>query len=167
MAQPSIEFLCACLANALLYYYHVERPPVPIEEMLLMPPPDLAGDLALVRWAPYVGYMYRRGLSQRGAVYVHPKLEPIEQRMAMASGLFLGLRNSEGGQAVGLKQSVVSEDAQVESELFARYILMPAHLLPPDWETLAPQVLAGLFEVPLDVAEIRMEELHTEIHKAE
>ncbi len=167
MAQPSIEFLCACLANALLHFYRIERPPVPIEEMLLTPPPDLASDLALVRWAPWVGYMYRRGLSQRGAVYVHPKLEPIEQRMAMASGLFLGLRDSEGGKAIGLGQAIVSEDAQVESELFARYLLMPAHLLPPDWETLPPQALAEIFEVPLDVAEVRLDELRHENHKTE
>jgi len=150
MAQPSLKFLCDCLATALLSHYGVTHMPVPLREMLLDPPPDLAHDLGLTE----VGFgeaMWLRPPSGMATVFVNAEMPEPERRYAMARAMFVGLCTTKGGQAAGLP-AVPNEDLKAQSDLFARRLLMAPELLPSGWQWLAPQALAALCGVPQPVA---------------
>ena len=98
MAQPSLKFLCDCLATALLSHYGVTQVPVPLRAMLLEPPPDLAHDLSLTE----VGFgeaMWLRPPSGLATVFVNADMPEPERRYAMARAMFVGLCTTKGGQA--------------------------------------------------------------------
>ena len=158
MAQPSPEFLCVCIASALLDHAHVERPPVPIREILRRPPPDLSLDLGLTESLPFGDAMWVRTLSGIGSVFANPAVPEPQRRLAMARALFTGLCSSELGHTAGLP-SPSDDRFQSLSQYFARCLLMPEHLLPDDWEALPPEQLAVQFVVPAEFARERMDEL--------
>jgi hypothetical protein len=69
----------------------------------------------------------------------------------MARAMFVGLCKSKGGQAAGLPH-VPNDELNAQMDLFARRLLLAPCLLPPDWERLPPEELAGLCDVPVPVA---------------
>ena len=155
MAQPSLKFLCDCLATALLSHYGVTQVPVPLRAMLLEPPPDLARDLSLTE----VGFgeaMWLRPPSGLATVFVNADMPEPERRYAMARAMFVGLCTTKGGQAAGLP-AVPNADLKAQSDLFARRLLMAPELLPAGWQRLAPQALAALCGVPQPVAEAQLQ----------
>ena len=154
MARPSLEFLCDCLVSALLSHYSVKRMPVPLRQMLLEPPPDLIHDLDLTD----VGFgeaIWVRPLSRQASVFVNADMSEPERRYAMARAMFVGLCTTKGGRAAGLP-AVPNDQLRVQSDLFARRLLMAKELLPDGWEQLGPQALAALCGVPEPVAEAQL-----------
>ncbi len=91
-------------------------------------------------------------------MFVNPGLSERDRRYAMARALFTGLCASEGGKAVGLPD-VPNNDLAVQAALFARRLLMPVDLFPDGWQMMSAEDLAGLFIVPVPVAEARVVEL--------
>jgi hypothetical protein len=154
MSQPSLKFLCDCLATALLSHYGVTRMPVPLREMLLEPPPDLTRDLGLTE-VSFGEAMWLRPPSGMATVFVNAEMSEPERRYAMARAMFVGLCTIKGGQAAGLP-AVPNADLKAQSDLFARRLLMAPELLPPGWQRLAPQTLAALCGVPQPVAEAQL-----------
>jgi hypothetical protein len=160
MAQPTVKFLCVAIANALLAHYGVERPPVPVRDFLRTPPPDLTNELSLIEALSFGEAMYIRGLSGQGTVFSNPNIPGATQRVALARALFLGLCNSRGGQAAGLPSAkVLTSELHNSASYFARCLLMPEWLLPEGWETMRPEPLAELFDVPVPLVEHRIQEL--------
>jgi hypothetical protein len=155
MVGPSLEFLCDCLATALLSHYGVTRVPVPLREMLLEPPPGLRGDLGLTE-VSFGEAIWLRPPSGRGSVFVNAEMPQAEQRYAMARAMFIGLCTTKSGKGAGLPQ-VPNDDLKAQSDLFARRLLMPPDLLPDGWERLEPQALAALCGVPEPVAETQLQ----------
>ena len=158
MARPSLEFLFTSIISALLEFYGVKEPPVPVAEFLRCPPPDLVGDLALVEWAPFDYAFWRRGLAGLGRVYVPPRMRGSERRMALAAALFVGLCSTKNGRAIGLPE-MPNDEAAAQKALFARTLLMPTRLLPPHWKWLSADELAARFDVPVEAACLRLQEL--------
>ena len=155
MAQPSLKFLCDCLATALLSHYRVTQMPVPLREMLLDPPPDLSHDLGLTELS-FGEAMWLRPPSGLATVFVNADMPEPERRYAMARAMFVGLCTTKGGQAAGLP-AVPNADLKAQSDLFARRLLMAPELLPAGWQRLAPQALAALCGVPQPVAEAQLQ----------
>jgi hypothetical protein len=155
MPQPSLKFLCDCLATALLSHYGVTQAPVPLREMLQEPPPDWARDLGLTEMS-FGEAMWLRPPSGLGTVFVNTEMPEPEQRYAMARAMFVGLCTTKGGQAAGLP-AVPNADLKAQSDLFARRLLMAPELLPNGWQWLAPQALAALCGVPQPVAEAHLQ----------
>ena len=157
MAQPSLEFLVVAIANALLDYYGIEAPPVPVREILRSPPPDLARDLSLTEMLPFGEALWLRLMGGQGAVFVNSDLSEARRRYAMACALFIGLCSSEGGRAAGLPP-LPNDNLREQSTIFGRHFLMPESLLPPGWDRMSANELADLFGVPASVAESRLQE---------
>ena len=158
MARPSLDFLCVCIADALLAHYRIERPPVPVASFLRAPPEDLLRDLGLVERLPFGKALWLRDFDGQGRVYVNSELSEVEQRFAIAGALFIGLCSTKGGEAVGLP-AVPNPELPEQAALFARTLLVPAFLLPPGWEQMTPEAIAQLFQVPIEVARTRLREL--------
>ena len=155
MARPSLEFLCDCLATALLSHYGVTRLPVPMREILLQPPPDLRRDLSLTE-VNFGEAIWLRPPSGFGSVFVNAEMPESERRYAMARAMFIGLCTTKGGRAAGLP-TVPNDDLKAQSDMFARRLLMAPQLLPAGWERLQPQTLASLCGVPEPVAEAQLQ----------
>jgi hypothetical protein len=163
MEVPSLDFLCGCLATALLSHYGVTQVPVPLRDMLVAPPPDLAHDLSLTE----VGFgesIWLRPPSGQGSVFVNSEMSEAERRYAMARSLFIGLCSTKGGREVGLP-TVPNDNLKAQSDLFARRLLMAPELLPSDWRHMAPDALAELCGVPRPVAAAQL--LAAQQHRAE
>ena len=158
MGKPSLSFLCDSIATTLLDYFGVEGPPVPVRTMVQSPPDDLSNDLSLTEGLPFGDALWLRLMGGRGVVFVNPGLSERERRYAMARALFTGLCASKGGKAVGLPD-VPNNDLAAQAALFARLLLMPVDLFPDDWQMMSAADLAGLFIVPVPVAEARVVEL--------
>ena len=150
MPRPSLEFLCDCLAAALLSHYRITRLPVPLRAMLLEPPPDLSGDLGLTE-VSFGEAIWLRPPSGQGSVFVNAAMPEPERRYAMARAMFIGLCTSKSGQGAGLP-AVPNDELKAQSDLFARRLLMARELLPDGWEQLEPRALASLAGVPEPVA---------------
>jgi len=136
----------ARLAEALLRYYNVTEPPVPIERMLKEPP---AGLTAID--SDQVSYIMEHGLYR------------YEPRLAMARLLYREIANSEAAmEALGVKVS--SSIPYADMRLFARYLLMPA-----DWITtlcqqgLSVEQISAYLQVPPDAVITRLAELELPI----
>lgn len=154
MARPSLEFLCDCLATALLSYYGVTRMPVPLRDMLLTPPPDLSGDLSLTE-VNFGEAIWLRPPSGIASVFVNADLPEAEQRYAMARAMFVGLCTTRSGRAAGLP-GVPNDQLKAQSDLFARRLLMAPELLPAGWKLLSAPALAMMCGVPEPVAEAHL-----------
>ena len=154
MARPSLEFLCDCLATALLSHYSVTQMPVPLRDMLLSPPPELSGDLGLTE-VTFGDAMWLRPPSGLASVLVNADMPEAELRYAMARAMFVGLCTTKTGRAAGLP-SVPNDQLKAQSDLFARRLLMAPGLLPADWKQLGPRALAALCGVPEPVAEAHL-----------
>lgn len=154
MPRPSLEFLCDCLATALLSHYGVTRVPVPLRRMLLEPPPDWRHDLDLTE-VSFGEAIWLRPPSGQGSVFVNAEMPEPERRYAMARAMFIGMCTTKGGRAAGLPP-VPNVDLKAQSDLFARRLLMAPELLPAGWEQLAPEALAALCGVPEPVAEAQL-----------
>ena len=155
MNGPSLEFLCDCLVAAFLAHYGVKRVPVPLREMLLAPPPDLARDLSLTE-VSFGEAIWLRPLSGQGSVFVNMEMSEAERRYAMARSLFIGLCASQGGREVGLPD-IPNDNLKAQSDLFARRLLMAPELLPSGWRQLPAEDLAALCGVPRPVAEAQLQ----------
>jgi hypothetical protein len=149
-APPSLEFLCDCLATALLSHYGVTGLPVPLRAMLLEPPPDLGRDLGLTE-VSFGEAGWLRPPNGLATIVVNAKLPEAERRYAMARAMFVGLCTTKAGQTAGLP-TVPNAELKAQSDLFARRLLMAPQLLPPGWEQFEPQSLAALCGVPEPVA---------------
>ncbi len=161
MLQPTLAFLCDCIASALLARYGIVRPPVPLREMLSAPPPDLSQDLSLTESLPFGDALWLRPHGGQASVFVNPDLPESHKRYAMARAMFVGLCKSKGGQAVGLPY-VPNDELNAQMDLFARRLLLAPSLLPPGWDRLPPEQLANLCGVPVPVAEERLRERQLE-----
>ena len=73
MEFASLDFLCGCLATAFLSHYGVKQVPVPLREMLVEPPPDLARDLSLTEVA-FGKSIWVRPPSGQGSVFVNTEM---------------------------------------------------------------------------------------------
>jgi hypothetical protein len=154
VAQPSLEFLCDCLATALLAHYGVTRMPVPLRDMLLAPPPELSSDLGLTE-TNFGAAIWLRPPSGLGSVFVNADMPEAERRYAMARAMFVGLCTTHSGRQAGLP-SVPNDQLKAQSDLFARRLLMPPELLPIGWKQLGAPALAALCGVPEPVAEAQL-----------
>jgi hypothetical protein len=154
MARPSVDFLCDCLATALLSYYSVTRTPVPLRDMLLAPPPDLSGDLSLTE-VNFGEAIWLRPPSGLASVFVNSGLPEAEQRYAMARAMFVGLCTTSTGRAAGLP-GIPNDQLKAQSDLFARRLLMPPELLPAGWRLMSAPALAMMCGVPEPVAEAQL-----------
>lgn len=150
MTRPSLEFLCDCLATALLSHYRVTELPVPLRQMLREPPPELSRDLGLTE-VSFGEAIWLRPPSGQASVFVNAEMPEPERRYAMARAMFIGLCTSQSGRGAGLP-AVPNDDLKAQSDLFARRLLMAPELLPPGWEHLEPGALAVLCGVPEPVA---------------
>jgi hypothetical protein len=150
MEVPSLEFLCGCLATALLSHYGITQLPVPMRDILAAPPPDLSHDLSLTE-VSFGESIWLRPPSGQGSVFVNVEMSPAERRYAMARSLFIGLCSTKGGREAGLP-AVPNDNLKAQSDLFARRLLMAPELLPNDWRHMAPDALAELCGVPRAVA---------------
>jgi hypothetical protein len=150
-----LDFLCGCLATALLTHYGVTQVPVPLREMLVTPPPDLARDLSLTE-VTFGESIWLRPPSGQGSVFVNVEMSESERRYAMARALFIGLCATQGGREVGLP-AVPNDNLKSQSDLFARRLLMAPELLPSDWKQMAPETLAELCGVPKPVAAAQLQ----------
>ena len=155
MNNASLEFLCDCLVAAFLGHYGVTEVPVPLREMLMAPPPDLARDLSLTEMS-FGEAIWLRPPSGQGSVFVNSGMSESERRYAMARSLFIGLCTTKGGREVGLP-GVPNENLKAQSDLFARRLLMAPELLPSGWRQLPPDDLAELCGVPRPVAEAHLQ----------
>ena len=98
----------ACLAEALLRYYNVARPPVPVEQMLQEPPAGLAG----------IDSSKISSTMEHGMYYHAP-------RLAMARLLCREIVRSEAAmEMLGIDVSPLSH---TDVKFFARCLLMPPH----------------------------------------
>lgn len=160
MSNPSVEFLIRSLVAALLDQYHVVSPPVPVRQMIASPLPDLAGDLSLTEnmFITFCEAMWLRLIGGQGVVFANANLPEPQRRYAMACALFSGLCLSEGGRAVGLHNNPY-EEAKTHEHQFARSLLIPLELLPPDWCSMSAAEMAALFDVPVSVSGLRIHEL--------
>jgi hypothetical protein len=154
-----LDLLAESLASGFLRQYEVERPPVPIFDMVRQPPEGLERHLSLCLALPYSDAIYLRLLNGQGTIFVNPRLAGPLQRFATAKALLMGLFNTPGGQALGL--GIMSLELPGETaEYFARCLLMPASLMPKDWRALPVTELARIFDVPREVAATRLKELN-------
>ena len=154
MIGASLEFLCDCIVVALLSHYAVRQAPVPVQDMLLAPPPDLRHDVSLTE-VDFGQAMWLRLIGGQGSVFANTELPAAERRYHMACALFTALCATKGGRAVGLPD-VPNENMRAQMDLFARRLLMPPELLPKGWEHLSPESLAELCGVPQPVAEAHL-----------
>ncbi|MEK7326330.1 MAG: hypothetical protein AAB217_13840 [Chloroflexota bacterium] len=158
MALPSLEFLCDSLVAILLDYYGIDQPPVPIRDILRSPPPDLTGDLSLVEGLPFNDALWIRLPNGQGKVFANLDISEHERRYAMARSLFTGLCYTKGGRAAGLPYAP-NDNLNAQATFFARRLLIPDDLLPPDWQAMPLGELAALFVVPEWLVEDRLQEL--------
>lgn len=155
LAPIRLDLLLESLACGLLDHYRITRPPVPVLEMLQSPPAGLERDLDLCMALPYGDAAHIRLLNGQGVVFLNPALTPARQRCASAREMLHGLCSSRIGQHLGL--SAWSRlPSQAASLFFARCLLMPSALLPPGWEAMPIEDLAGWFDVLPDVAATRV-----------
>lgn len=159
MGSPPIEYLSRCLATALLDFYQVDKPPVPVRKMIASPPPDLARDLSLVEvpGLPFRSAEWLRLYDGQGRVFVDVDAPKTQRRYAMARALFIGFCSSRGGRAAGMNIALTALDAHAMH--FGRCLLMPQNLLPQNWQYMAIGTLAQLFEMPTTAVEARLKEL--------
>ncbi len=131
----------ARLAEALLRYYDVHAPPVPIERMLQKPPTGISIDFN------QISFIMEHGLYR------------YEPRMAMARLLYREIAHSLTAQeALGVRAPQFVSPAEVK--FFARCLLMP-----PGWlkvlaeQGLSLEQISGQLQVPSDAVIIRLTEL--------
>lgn len=158
--QPSFEFLSQSIVAALLEYYHVDGPPVPVRQFLLSPHPDLVEDVSLIEGEgiTFCDALWVRLVRGQGVVFVNSALPEPQRRYGMACALFSALCSSRGGRAAGYS-SGWNGSIYERAAVFARWLLIPAELLPSDWPQLSAEELADLFLIPRAVAEARRQEL--------
>jgi hypothetical protein len=154
MALPTLEFLCDSIAVALLSHYGVKRAPVPVREMLIDPPPDLRLDVSLTE-VRFGEATWLRMIGGQGSVFANSELPEAERRYHMACSLFTALCATQGGREAGLP-AVSNDEMKAQKDRFARRLLLAPELLPEGWQRMAPQALADLAGVPLDVAEAHL-----------
>jgi hypothetical protein len=136
----------ARLAEALLRYYSVTQPPVPVERMLQEPPVGLSGvdldKLSLVM--------------EHGLYHYAP-------RMAMARLLCREITHSAPAMQA-LQVSVPPSISYADVKFFARCLLMP-----PDWvkalsqQGLSVEQISSYLQVPTDAVITRLAELELPI----
>jgi hypothetical protein len=164
LVKPTLEFLTASLAAALLHDFGVSQAPVPIRQMVSKPPPDLTTDISLAE-SPHFTFcraMWIRPLDGQGVIFLNAGLPENERRYELACALFAGLSASAGARAAGLYAAINggSSSAQItHAQRFARWLLMPLEFLPPDWQHQTDEELARLFAIPLYIARARRAEL--------
>jgi hypothetical protein len=158
MSEPSLSFLCAAVTAALLDYYHFQKPPISVRDILHTPPPDLARDISLAEVLPFGEALWMRTHLGQGCVFVNPGLPEPQKRFAMACALFTALSASPGGTALGFP-AVPNEHLREQQDLFARHLLIPTELLPRLWPVLTAQEVASIFDVPPALAAARLQDL--------
>lgn len=134
------------LAEALLRYYDVVHPPVPVERMLQEPPPGLA------KIDPgQISYIMEHGL------YHH------EPRLAMARLLYREI----AGSAMAMKTLGVNAllpTSYADVKFFARCLLMPANWVRSlSGQRLSIEQIGEYLQVPPDAVITRMAELELPI----
>jgi hypothetical protein len=159
MGSPPIDYLSHCLVTALLDFYQVDKPPVPVRRMIASPPPDLARDLTLVEvpGLPFRSAEWLRLHDGQGRVFVDVAVPMPQRRYAMARAFFIGFCSSRGGRTAGLNIPLTALDAHAMH--FGRCLLMPSELLPRNWQYMTARTLAQLFEMPVTAVEMRLKEL--------
>ena len=120
------HWLLRNLAQGLIEYMSVTRPPVPVEEMLKHPPSIYERDFGVVdMYSSIWDATFARPPNRRGSIFVCIDIKPDKRHYALARETLTALITSEHGRRMGL------------CELFAPFILESAdyfarQLLAPD-----------------------------------
>jgi len=129
------------IVHELLNIYEVYAPPIPVEMILQTPRDGMWDELDITQISA--------SFLQVGVGY--------SVRMPIARVLARHITRSDWGTSRGVSSSVVDEQIL---PAFARMLVMPAHLvmeLKQDSRT--PDLLAAHFEVPVDDARLRLQDL--------
>jgi len=125
----------------LLTLYNVSAPPIPIEQMLQHPRPDMWNDVDLEFFSSTF-------------LNVSTQYSP---RMSVARFLARHIASSKWGEKRGL-DALANDDTLIHT--FARSIIMPADMMLEIGETSrTPEMISLHFEVPEEDARLRLAEL--------
>ncbi len=129
------------ITDDLIRRYEIQTPPVPIESMLQQPLPDLWEEL---------------DISQLSSSFINVS-DYYSPRMSLARMLARHVVNSEWGEARGL-DAIANDDDMMRA--FARMLMMPGSLITVlSASARTPEWISAHFEVPVDDALLRLQEL--------
>jgi hypothetical protein len=162
--KPTTEFLIDSLVTGLLEHYQIEHPAVPVRRMVGEPPPDFNRDISLSESINFTfcRSVWIRPLDGQGVIFLNANLTERERRYELACSLFSGVCGTTVGHESGLYQAANSLPTSTTTDFasrFARKLLMPVQLLPYRWEKFSTESFADLFEVPVQIAHLRLQEL--------
>jgi len=150
-------FLIECLAWGLLRAYGVEKPPVPVREMIRRPLPMFERLTLLELNLGLYDATYKLLLDGSRLIAVDVGKPRATQRVGMARELYVAFCHSSRAAQLGWPSG---EKSSVYGDLFARCLLMPTAWVGQYWaEAVSVESLAALFDVPARVAARRLEEI--------
>ncbi len=151
-------FLVECLAYGLLRAWGVERPPVPVREMLHRPLPIFEHLSLLELHLGLYDAAYQSLLDGSRLIVVDLDHPPAVQRAGMARELYVAFCRSARAAELGWPDR---GPLSVYGDLFARCLLMPATWVQQARsEALSAEELAVRFGVPVWMAVQRLSELN-------
>jgi hypothetical protein len=123
------EWLLTNIALALVEYMGVAEPPVPVEELLKIPPDIYRRDFGVVDlYSNLWDATFARPLSRQGSIFVRMDLAPEDRRFALARETLCAIITSKHGQALGLGKLLMPE-LRESAEFFARALLAPGPMV--------------------------------------
>ncbi len=148
------------IAQGLVDYLSVMRPPVPIEDLLRNPPALYDSDFGVVEMNSELwDATFARLPDQSGHVFVHSNLDPETRRFALARETLSALITSKHGQKMGLFE-LVEPHLRESAEFFARILLAPPRLLCRFCaDDRSVMKMVADFKIPIHAASKRCEEL--------
>jgi hypothetical protein len=151
------------LAQGLADYLGTMEPPVPVEDLLRNPPPVYEADFGVVEMHSTLwDATFARPPSRKGSVFVQVDLESEQRRYALARETLSAVITSKHGRASGLFDLLLPH-LQESGEYFARAFLAPDRLVRAYWKNgCGAPGLAEAFDMPLNLAEERLEEIGAE-----
>lgn len=148
------------IAQGLVDYLGVVRPPVPIEDLLKNPPALYDSDFGVVEMNSELwDATFARLPNQSGHVFIHSNLDPEARRFALARESLSALITSKHGQRMGLFE-LVEPHLRESAEFFARILLAPPRLLCRFYAGNGSVMeMVENFKIPIHAASKRCEEL--------
>lgn len=158
------EWFLRNIAQGLVEYMGVVKPPVPIEEMLRHPPAVFNYDFGVVdMYSNLWDATFARPPSRRGSIFVRINLPPDQRRYALARETLSALITSNHGREMGLAE-LLMDTLQDSAEYFARHVLSPRPLVEV-FQNRKDQgaTLADTFAIPEEVADARLQDADLEV----
>ncbi len=150
-------FLVECLAWGFLRAYGVEKPPVPVREMIRRPIPVFERLTLLELNLGLYDATYKLLLDGSRLIAVDLGKPRVIQRVGMARELYVAFCHSSRAAELGW---TYGEKPSAYGDLFARCLLMPAVWVRRYYtEAVSMESLAALFAVPAWVMAHRLEEI--------